>query len=486
MLDLLNYEDRKTFLEDKDTEENRERKEESFLAYEVFNDRLRAYVEAYLLGQFSESTVLEMPIVSSINLAKRVVTKEASIYNNCPEREWTNLTEDQEDELEKFYEDVMIDQKLLKANQFYKLQGQAFLLPIVKQGRFELRLVLPHQFDAVPNDDFPTEADAVVLSSMDRNRVMTSDMLNQSVSDKDDYRSTLEKYIVWTKEWNYAFNGKGLITTEVLPNPLGEIPLIDISQCKDSEYFVRTGQSLSDFAIQYCGYLSDLGHVVKMQGWSVAYMKGDKDLMPKSLRVGPSIVLHLPIDPNRPVDTEFGFASPNPDLQGSIAYGENLIATFLTSRGLDATLISGKANSKTYSSGLERLLAMLDQFEASKSDYNLFEKIEKQLFEKIKLWSDATYGTDQAFLSFKIPDTCELSVKFGNPEMVQSEKEKLDTLIAKLDAGLISKVEAIQYDRNVDSEKAAEILLEIEADTLSMPQGQNVNEDKAKPKSIGS
>ena len=423
-----------------------------------------------------------MPVVSSINLAKRVVVKESSVYLDPPVRTFTNLNDAQVLELNQFYKEAQINQKMLKANQYFRLQQQAFLMPIVKQGRFELRLLLPHQFDAIPNDDFPTDADSFVMDTFDRSLVVTSDHNNQSIADKDDYLSTLPRYIYWSKELNFSFNMKGDITSDIMSNPINELPLIDISQCKDNEFFVRLGQSLADFAIQYCGYLSDLGHVVKMQGWSVAYMKGAKDLMPKSMRVGPSIVLHLPVDPNQPVDTEFGFASPNPDLAGSLEYGNNLVAAFLSSRGLEPDLVSGKAIGQKYSSGLERLLAELSQFEASKSDYDLFESVEAKLFDQIRMWSKVTVGTDEKFLSFVIPDNVEMTIQFGKPEMVQSEKDKADLLITKIDGGLMSRAEAIAEDRGIDIVEAEKVSASIDkahTDLYNPPVAGNFNAGKA-------
>jgi hypothetical protein len=46
--------------------------------------------------------------------------------------------------------------------------------------------------------------------------------------------------------------------------------------------------------------------------------------------------------------------------------------------------------------------------------------------------------------------------------MVQTEAEKQDSVIKLMDAGLLSKEEAIMQIRNVDQEKAKEILSEID------------------------
>jgi hypothetical protein len=459
-LDLKNYEQRKVFLEEIQSNENTDRKDQSFVSYEVFNDRLYRYVKEYLLSQFSEKTVLEMPIISSVNIAKRVVVKEASIYNRPPERIFNGLTDDQITEIEELYDKAKINQKLYRSNQYFKLQQQNFIMPLVKNGELYLKCLLPHHVDVIPDDEEPTKADTVILSVEDRSLLIYSDNVNQPIADRDDYQSAT-KYIVWDKEYNYAFDSKGNLLTEFVEHGLGMLPFIDVNGGKDFEFFVRGGESLTDFAIQYCGFLSDLGNVVKMQGSAVAFIKGAKELMPKSLRVGANAIVHLPIDPNKPVDTDFGFSSPNPDIAGSIQYGEHILGSFLTSRGLDADLISGKGQATKYTSGLDRLLAMVDMFEATKSDYDLFKNVEMQLFEQIKAWSNVTFGTDNQFLSFIIPDNATLVVNYKKPELVQTDQEKNDLLISKLENGMISKLEAIMIDRNISKEDALKVLSEI-------------------------
>ena len=77
----INY--RKSVISEIKGEENKRRKAESLKQFEIFNDRMDQYVVEYLKKQFSAATVREMPVVSSINLPKRIVTQEASIYKRA-------------------------------------------------------------------------------------------------------------------------------------------------------------------------------------------------------------------------------------------------------------------------------------------------------------------------------------------------------------------------------------------------------------------
>ena len=466
---------RKQILGEINSWENKQRKFESFKQFEVYHDRANDYVVSYLQNQFSKETLEQMPIVDSVNLAKRIVNKQSSIYNEPPERNYVGLNSDQAMEIDKVYEDNCLNLKLRKANCYLKLQDQSFLWVIPENKELKVKTLLPHQVDVIPNEIDPEKADAVILSVFDRSWFFrssqkNSDAYNAQIADSDDYRQTLEKqrFLVWTKDINFVMNGLGKTVSEVLPNPIGELPFIDLNQGKETEFFVRGGRALTDFTIQFNGVLSDIYNIVKMQGWAVGYLKAPANLMPNSLVLGPAKLLRLTIDPNNPINPEIGFASPNADIQGSLAFLENLISLFMSSRGMDARAVSTKMQANTFSSGVEKLLSMLDVFEATKEDFETLKRAEKDLFELIKKWSNYYIGTDQQILNFMIPDEATIDVNFCKPELVQSDMEKVNVLKAKLDMGLITKVEAIAQDRGITEEMAEQLAAEMQAEEVEL------------------
>jgi hypothetical protein len=482
-MDLLNKADRELFLKDIKSSENTSRKSESLKAFEIYNDRIRKYVVDYLLGQYSKSTVSDYVIISSINLAKRIASKEASLYKDAPKRSFSGLTQDQSDELIKLYEKSEIDKCLFKANVYFKMQSQATLKVVAKNNKIDARALLPHHFDVIPSDEDPELAQTVVMNSYDKSLDVSSDMQNQSIADIDDYKKSLNKYIVWSDKDNFIFDGNGNTTGEVLPNPIGKIPFVDISGLKDFEYFVRSGQPLVDFTIQYNSALSDLQQLVKMQAFGVAILKTSKDLMPSSLTIGVNKVIHLPIDPSQPVQPDFGFVNAGADVSGSISAVENLLSNFLSSRGLDPKTINGQSDSGAkYNSGLDRLLGMISDLEANKQDKEVFIKAELDLFDLIKKWNYATSATDEAILSFVIPDNCNISVEYHSPEMIQSESDKLENIKKKLDLGIANKQMAIAEFYDLSMEDAEEKLLEIQSE--SSPDIVKAANDKAKKESV--
>lgn len=471
---FLRKEFRMKILQEITSWENKERKYESFKQFEVFHERSRQYVLEYLRSQFSKKTVDEMPIVDSINISKRIVEKQATLYSECPARDFTNLDADQAEEIRKLYKSLGFEQRFAQANSYYKLQQQATMWLAPVNNQLKLRTLLPHQFDVIPNEEDPEIADAYIINSFDRSFFYrpsdrATDGVNQTIADQDDWRAKNKKFLVWTKDFNFIMNAQGDISSEIIPNQLGRLPFVDISETKDSEFFIRGGRALTDFAVQFCGALSDLYNVVKMQGWAVGYLIAPPNVMPEELTIGPNVLLRLATDPNNPsVTPQFGYASPNADIGGSITFLETLVSLFLTSKGLDAKAISTRLQTTTFSSGIERLLAMLEVFEASKEDFTAFLKAENEVFELLKLWSNLFINTEMKTLSFVVPDDCNIHVKFAEPEMAQTETEKFSLIDQKYKAGYISFKEAIMKDRGVDEEKAEEIIQEIQEEKIEM------------------
>lgn len=488
-MDLTRIQDRKQLIKELKSAENRARKQESLEQFEIFSDRLHQYVKSHLLGQFSPTTVREMPIIDSINLARRIIKAEASLYKAAPKRHFTNLTKEQEEVVRYIYNSMRVDTLLMKSNECYKLQSQNLIQVVPKDGELIMRVLKGHHYDVVPKADDPEAADVFIISAFDKSYLLQdsrlnsptgyigtertsnfiqSDGINQTIADPDDYKASLQRYVVWSRDFNFIMNGKGEIVSEDEATPIpGALPFVDVAGPKDFEYYIRQGNTVTDFTVQYCGALSMQAQVVKMQGFAQAVLIGPSNLMPENLQIGPNFIVKISVDENNPTAADFKFANPNPDLSGTREHLEMLLANFLSSRGLDPKMISGKAESQRFSSGVERLLSMLDRFEATREDMALYQEVERKLYDLIKLWHNTLRDTDQLRDEFKtalLPEESEVQVEYKKPEMIQTKLEKLDYNLKKLESGLISRVEILMDLEGIDREKAEEVLAAIDMD----------------------
>lgn len=492
--------DRKKIIDLIKGDSNKKRKATSLRQFRCYSDNLDQYVQERLLQSFSEETFRMMPVISSINLVKRITDQSSSVYNMPPSREFSNLSDETKAIVNQIYLDGQFDNKMMRANRFYTLQGQNHLYVKLVDGKIQLVPLLQHNIDAIPTTDNQEVADAYVIANFDRqfynqspysyNQVSktgfrgTSDAgyispnyTNTAIADSEDYRSTVERYTFWSSEFNFICDGNGDLIDDSgdVSNPIEINPIVDIYQYKDFTYFVEQGSGVVEFCIEYNVALTDLMFISRLQGFAQACVSGDKEVLDKmtAVQLGPAHIIKLP---NSPVDghpTKMEFLNRGSDIKGSQDSLEMIISNFLTSRGVDPKTISGKGDSQKFSSGTERLLAMIDRFESSRADYDLFKNVESQVYNVVKSYIAKYSGTSFLDKKYwcKIPDDSEVTVIFKRPELVQGDSEKADTVIKKLDNGLMSKVEAVMELRGVNREMAEQILAKIQEDNAEYLAG---------------
>ena len=481
--------------------ENIARKSKSLREYDIYRSILYKYVYNYLSQQFSQNTLSEIPITSTINLARRVVDSEASIYSREPEREFTAVDEKQDEALGNIYADGQFDQKLSVSNACYKLQAQNILMCVPKDGKIELRVLKKHQVDVIPSSTNPEVAEAFIVSSFEKDKSyytptpeyslnspfgnsQQGDGINQAIADSDDYRRKL-RFLCWTSEMQYIMDGNGNIVSEVGPNPINELPFIDVCGDKDFEFWTNENSGVADFTVEYNASLSMLNQIVKLQGFSQGVLKGNADVIPTSITVGPNHILKLINSKDadgKAVETSFEFVSPNPDLTGSREHLEMLLANFLTARGIDPSLVTGSANAQKFNSGIERLLSMVEQFEASREDYSLYRNVEDKLYQLVKKWHNASLTQDillPQYRSTMISENSNVSVQFAAPEMIKTEKEQLELLQMKEELGVASKIDTIMALYKITKDEAVEKLQEIHNEMMIDIPSLPKHKDKA-------
>lgn len=499
MINLTRIENRQKIINDLNNENTKARKQWSLRSSEIQGGRIEQYVIEALQAQFDIQSVKEMPIVSSINIQKSVVTKKATIYKKPAERVYSELSDEQQETMAIINKDMCLDEKLNKANKNYVYQDQTIGMIVPKGGKYIARIFKMHQIDAIVDYDDPETAAGYIISAFDRTDYIEQyqdkkeidtatgikgrsvrSSANETVSEQSDlsdeyqFKKYVMKYIVWTKELNFMMNGigeiidpeTGEISTEInIASPLigeGIMPFFEVAQDKDYEYFVRPSNTLTDFTIQFNVALSDLQNNCKLNGYSVGVLKAPSALHPQNMIIGPAMLIKLSTD-DTDKEVDFSFANPSSNIGEISDCVDKLLNYFTTSEGLGSEVVNSSGSTQQFTSGLDRFISMVSRVEAHADDYDKFENAEKQIFKIIKAWNNVLATSDQLDKKYKlgsISEYADVSVQYHKPEMVQTETEKLANIEKKIDLSLMSKVEAIMEYRNIDDETAAQIILD--------------------------
>lgn len=500
-------------------ENNKARKQWSFRQFEVAGGRIQQLVKESLQGQLQYESVKEMPLVSSINVQKAVTDKKATIYKASPERVFTETSDDQKEVLERIYKDMKANMKLNKSNKNYVYQDQSIGMIVPKGGKLIMRIFAMHQIDAIVNAVDPETADGFIISAFDRTmyeqvdsdrkekdtptsvtgRSVQSNANQDSdldVAEKYQFQKYIEKYIVWTKDYNFMMNGLGEVidpdtgeaSNEIdIQSPLaGEniMPFFEVARDKDFEYFVRPSNALTDFTIQFNERLSDLAANQKFNGFAMGILKAPSDLKPQDLVVGHSQLLHLPTD-NPDLEIDFQFTSPQSNISEISEANDKFLNYFVTSEGLGGDVVNSRGDSQSATSGVDRFLQSMQKIEAHSDDYEVFRCAESDIYKIIKSWLNVLSGSDKLDKKYQLPTLSaesELEINYAKPMMMETEAEQITNIEKKIDLGLMSKKEAVMSLRNIkDADEAQAILDKIESeDGVELMTELPTKEDDAK------
>lgn len=511
MPNVLLFETRKQILEDIAGDENRRRKNESIRRYDIYKKRQAQYIKQRLIEEYSVDTVQRMRVISSINLAPRIVDKQASLYCHPPTRTFATksgakLTEPQEKQLKALYETDSFDIHAKKSNKFFKLQNQAALQIIPRDGIIQTRVLQPHQYDVIPADGDPEKAEGYVVNVYDRSLLYNqqfvadqaagsnylppgySDEINQMIGDPNDSKKMSERFIWWTKDYNFVTDGFGRIingatvisfqtANEInqIRNPIGRLPFVDIADDKEYEFWVRSGNDIVDFALDFGVLLSDTAEVNKLQGYAQAVVYSQEP--PKDMIIGPNRILHIQQNKDTELQPKFEFVNPNPDVAAALQLLENYISLFLTTQGMDPKMITGRGETNKFNSGFERLLAMIDLFEATADDMSTFDRVEQESLDLKVAWSNLMVGKTVAtpgslqplnpeLQQSTLPVDLTVSVAYHKPQATQSRVETEDSQIKLLENGLTTRKKAVMKIHDVDESQAEQIISEIDEDMV--------------------
>ena len=136
-----------------------------------------------------------------------------------------------------------------------------------------------------------------------------------------------------------------------------------------------------------------------------------------------------------------------------------MLTTFLSSNGINPKTVSMDGTAQTYSSGIERLLAMIEKVSASRADFDLFEKTESKIYALIKAWLsvlDNAINLDDKYKIRGLPEDSQIKVTYAKPELVKSDSEELDVIEREVALGISSPIAAIMEREKLSREQAEE------------------------------
>ncbi len=506
---------RAKIIEEIESTENKSRKHEQFKRYQCYKDKTFLYVVRDLLKQFDQETVNEMQYcTSNIGFVRKIIDKLARVYKYGVTREAQNETDTKK--VQALEKELNFNAAMKKINRFFKLHKNTLAYVCPKNESMELNAkkclkvipLAPFLYDAVEIADNREKAGCVILSdyesessqyySLSASRPQQAviryksesggDKVDQIIADaptdqKQYSQNDGKLYIFWSKKYHFTCDSKGGLVAPDTHNPLQELPFVNFSEDQDGCFWAEGGNDLTDGSILSNSLITNVNHIAITQGYGQLVMTGAR--LPRNQKIGPNKAILLEWEKENDPEPTFEFKTANPPLDQLRSLIEMYVALLLTTNNLSTSGVSSNLNGGSeFPSGIAMMIDKAESMEDVDDQRQIFIDNEPEIWELIAKWQKVLKASGQLsdeLSQLMLPEELELKLKFNPPNVIQSEKERLEVLKLKDELGLMTKIDLLRSEYpDLDDEqllKKLEEIMEEKQEALNESLGNQNNVD---------
>lgn len=487
---ILNKDFRQSVISEIFGDENIQRKRESEDRYKIFKDQTKEFVlDRFVREQGIESANEIKYRLSNISFCKKIIQKKAQVYDHGVKRivlnkQGNDLVKAQA-QIDKLTNILNINASMTKANEYSELQKNTtvrvmpYINPATGKYRYKLFPLNPHFYDVIEDAQNPevplvhifsyfhdtndNEQSSSVLGqrSDDNSNFNYGDNVDQIIADAahDDFVDNV-RLVWWSHNYHFTTNKRGEITPESpqnLANPIAMSSFVDFSIDQDNHYWAIGGDDIIDTSILLNMLLTDLYYISRYQGLGVFYFFGRG--VPKSIKIGPKEVLTLDIREGDPTP-QIGFANSNAPLDVHMRMIEQQLAFTLSTNNIQATSIQGSLTAAAAQSGIQEIVQRSDNVGEIEAQQQYYEDGEPKIFKIIAKWHNlylkkGLLDDDLAEIGM-IDEDIFVFPKFEKPQVMLSDKEKLEVWKMREEMNIDSEIDIIQKDNEMMTREEAE------------------------------
>lgn len=526
--DILDPAIRKSLLLDIVDGEEVDRRDECLKAHEIYHDRQGEYVAQALQQEgMSEAAIVHMTNRSpSLSILRKLINKKARVYGRAPERKLDGASVDADGEkvaasqqglLDELAQELELDMTMKKANRWLELHKNTLVHVKPVRDRdasreagndlMGLRLEVwnPSVYSLIADPDDETRPLVVIFSWFDDNTASgvqsnstseyrDGDSIQQGIGGPSRDKGETDHgdegvFVWWSPSFNFTTNSKGEIIDSAFPeasdfmeqvrNPIGMLPFVNFTKDQNMNIWAEGGMDLVNGATLINVLLADLYYISKFQGMGLLTITG-KDI-PKNIGINPHQALVIPHEEGDP-QPQVSFASSNPPIAAHISMIEQLTAMLLTTNDLEPGAISGTLSATNASSGIQEIIQRSEPTSAIEDDQAIFIRREPRIMKLAVAWAkvltDAGIANEKTKEFSKLTDT-DYTLILPEPEPFANEEARINAIIKKKDAGLMTTIAALrELNPEMDMDMARRTLEEIKAEKEANAAAFNVPEAK--------
>ena len=373
-----------------------------WFAWEMYHARQMGFLRANPAE--TDAEFAKRPGKTFVNLTRLVVDILAGVYKKPPGRSIEG-SQALVELIQRLWAEAGLDRTMLAADRYAKLQGICAIRPVVSDGAFSLQIYPAHALSVMPHPAKPWEPLAVCARN------------GNAVH-------------LWTPT-RFVLICQGIVE-KVIAHGYGRIPLVFLRDQLSPTSFMPPAQG-ADIAFQNLGInelLSDLGYIVKMQGFGVLEV------------VNPDINQELALSPGRAIrfqvvgDEPFGinFKNPGAPIAELIENVRFAIQRMLLAFRIPETAIT--VNMTSAPSGVAISASQTPLMEGIAERSEMFRPIERDLLDCMLRVASADMGLEPGLQADIEKRQWRLNVDFHRPELALSSSEKIARLRFELEQGI--------------------------------------------------
>lgn len=492
--DLLNPSVILRMLTEAEKLDDKNRRIQSFNAYQVYSGNQKTYVETLLARTRPNSW--EGYTISNISVSKIITDKRAQAYNEKPIRN-VEGNDSKTEELGDIYKEANANAELQFFDCVFNLNRYSLMWVnyLQKEQRYQFMTLHPYEFILVRDKDtgellivglnYP---DIEITSEARQNsqaantgglRSNSSDGLSDLIAEGQiDGAAESNTWVFWSatqhvkveqKMKPQVINGQEVLKPSIdyiqIPdnpnnvNPLGTLPFIYLSEDTSVDY--PTVNPLTEQSVTFNAQQSETLTSKNVHGSGIQVFKYPERMAGRfqKMKHGQLSAIELPQSSKEgDSPTEFEYKASGAQLQGMMESDLNYLGQIMKEHGIENFEMDAGVNAMN---GISRAIAGASVQKIIERNQQRYSQLEKMMFDKIKAW-EVLLG------SRRFSEEDELSIVYPKPKVMVSDEQTLKNIKMMLELGLIEEWEKLQkMDPNLSEEDAKEKLARINAESAA-------------------
>lgn len=500
--DILDPATRKELLFDIVGTENKQRRDEYLKRHEIYHDRAKEYVLQLAQEEgMSEDAITHMSNrMPGLSILRKLINKKARVYSRAPQRKAENEADQQiVDELADALE---LDLTMKKVNRWLELHKNvmAHVRPVVDRDatrkareknpsaddlwKIDVEVWNPSIYDVIPDPLDETKPLVVIFSFFDdttssgvKSGYREGDTERQAIAgpsrDQGEDQISDGEFVWWSPSFNFTTDENGQIIDVPFPgeieeedqirNPINRLPFVNFNKDQNMTFWAEGGEDLVNGSTLINLLLADLYFISKYQGMGLLTIAGKN--VPKEIKINPNNAVVFDMQEGDPTPS-VNYASANPPIAAHISMIEQLVAMLLTTNDLEPGAISGTLSATNAASGIQELIQRAEPTSAIEDDQAIFIAREPKIIELVLAWATALKDTGrltEKFAAYAGRDEMHYNLMLPEPEAFANEEQRINAIIKKKDAGLMTKKMALrELNPDLDDDGVEALLAEID------------------------